>query len=149
MRPFPNEAGDEATRSPPEVPATIAIDQTEDHHMISTATETRLEAVAGSTTVAAGSTAPRIVMTRACLGALSNGTLASEAVARAHVLQALRRYTFPADCPERDRGQFELSGETIHFRIDYYDVALEWGSEDPADASITRRVLTLMLREDL
>ena len=48
-----------------------------------------------------------------------------------------------------DRGQFELSGETIHFRIDYYDVALEWGSEDPADASITRRVLTLMLREDL
>jgi len=28
-------------------------------------------------------------------------------------------------------------------------VALEWGSEDPADASITRRVLTLMLREDL
>ena len=91
----------------------------------------------------------KIVMTRTCLGALSNGTLASEAVAQAHVLQALRRYTFPADCPERDRGQFELSGETIHFRIDYYDVALEWGSEDPADASITRRVLTLMLREDL
>lgn len=36
-----------------------------------------------------------------------------------------------------------------YFRIDYYDAALEYGSEDPADASITRRVLTIMLREDL
>ena len=119
--------------------------------MISTATETRLEAVArlNDRCRQGFDRTAKIVMTRACLGALSNGTLASEAVAQAHVLQALRRYTFPADCPERDRGQFELSGETIHFRIDYYDASLEWGSEDPADASVTRRVLTLMLREDL
>jgi hypothetical protein len=30
----------------------------------------------------------------------------------------------------------------------YYDMALEFGSGDPADASITRRVLTVMLAED-
>lgn len=30
----------------------------------------------------------------------------------------------------------------------YYDMALEFGSDDPADASITRRVLTVMLAED-
>ncbi|WP_422631418.1 DUF3768 domain-containing protein [Pseudomonas proteolytica] len=33
--------------------------------------------------------------------------------------------------------------------MDYFDAALEWGSEDPANASLTTRVLTLMLREDL
>jgi hypothetical protein len=30
----------------------------------------------------------------------------------------------------------------------YYDTALEFGSENPADASVTRRVLTIMLPED-
>ena len=33
-------------------------------------------------------------------------------------------------------------------KIDYYDAALEWGSEDPADGSITRRMITLMAPED-
>ena len=31
---------------------------------------------------------------------------------------------------------------------DYYDVDLEHGSEDPADAAITTRILTLMLVEE-
>ncbi|WP_419470597.1 DUF3768 domain-containing protein [Erythrobacter donghaensis] len=30
----------------------------------------------------------------------------------------------------------------------YYDAELIYGSEDPADASITRRVVTLMRAED-
>ena len=37
----------------------------------------------------------------------------------------------------------------VYFRIDYYDPDLAHGSEDPTDASVTRRVLTMMLREDL
>jgi len=36
----------------------------------------------------------------------------------------------------------------VLMKIDYFDPALEYGSEDPADASITRRVLTIMARED-
>ena len=36
----------------------------------------------------------------------------------------------------------------VWFKIDYYDLDLEYGSEDPADASITRRVITIMLPSD-
>ena len=54
--------------------------------MILTATETRLEAVArlNDRCRQGFDRTAKIVMTRACLGALSNGTLASEAVAQAH-----------------------------------------------------------------
>ena len=54
-----------------------------------------------------------------------------------------------ADAVERDRGNFDFEGTTVYFKIDYYDAALEYGSEDPSDASKTRRVLTIMIREDL
>jgi hypothetical protein len=33
-------------------------------------------------------------------------------------------------------------------KIDYYDAAMEFGSEDPADASVTTRVMTILLPED-
>ena len=72
--------------------------------------------------------------------------IVSEAVAQAAVLAAVRRYEFkPDDGPERNYGQFELEGHIVCFRIDYYDPSLEWGSEDPADAAVTVRVLTIML----
>jgi hypothetical protein len=40
------------------------------------------------------------------------------------------------------------SRETVFWKIDYYDSALEWASDDPANPAITRRVLTIMLAED-
>jgi hypothetical protein len=46
---------------------------------------------------------------------------------------------------EHDFGAFAVAGERLLWKIDYYDQALEFGSEDPADASLTRRVLTVML----
>lgn len=46
---------------------------------------------------------------------------------------------------EHDFGSFEHGGETIFWKIDYYDAALEQGSEDPADAEETARVLTILL----
>jgi hypothetical protein len=46
---------------------------------------------------------------------------------------------------EHDFGAFAVAGESLFWKIDYYDQALESGAEDPADASLTRRVLTVML----
>jgi Protein of unknown function (DUF3768) len=47
---------------------------------------------------------------------------------------------------EHDFGNFELDGETIFWKIDYYDRENpNVGSEDPADTDRTKRVLTVML----
>ena len=91
----------------------------------------------------------RVTVARACLASLSTDSLASQAVAQARLLQELRRHKFAEGDVLRERGKFTIDDTRIYFTIDYYDQSLEWGSEDPADASITRRVLTMMLREDL
>lgn len=46
---------------------------------------------------------------------------------------------------EADFGAFDFLGDKIFWKIDYYDKALEYGSENPADASVTTRVLTIGL----
>lgn len=45
---------------------------------------------------------------------------------------------------EHDFGAFELQGEKVFWKIDYYDKSMESGSENPADPSKTTRVLTIM-----
>ena len=49
---------------------------------------------------------------------------------------------------ERDFGAFELMGEKLFWKIDYYDETLTWASEDPSDPERTVRVLTVMLTEE-
>ena len=49
---------------------------------------------------------------------------------------------------EHDFGAFDLNGERLNWKIDYYDAAREFGSDDPADRSMTRRVLTILLAEE-
>jgi hypothetical protein len=49
---------------------------------------------------------------------------------------------------EHDFGAFEADGQTIFFKIDYYDSALTRRSSDPADPNITQRVITIMLAEE-
>lgn len=49
---------------------------------------------------------------------------------------------------EHDFGNFTLAGRKFFWKIDYYDVNMEFGSEDPTDASKTTRVLTIMLAEE-
>ena len=49
---------------------------------------------------------------------------------------------------EHDFGAFEESGHKVFFKLDYYDPAMQFGSEDPADPSKTSRVLTIMLAEE-
>jgi len=49
---------------------------------------------------------------------------------------------------EHDFGSFEIGEERLFWKIDYYDLSLEFGSNDPADAAQTKRVLTIMLAEE-
>ena len=49
---------------------------------------------------------------------------------------------------EHDFGNFELAGEKFFWKIDYYDLSLTVGSPDPADPTVTCRVLTLMLASE-
>ena len=49
---------------------------------------------------------------------------------------------------EHDFGAFEADGKTIFFKIDYYDKAFTCLSPDPADPSVTQRVITIMLAEE-
>jgi hypothetical protein len=50
---------------------------------------------------------------------------------------------------ERDLGIFDFEGAEVLWKIDYYaDGDLLLGSDDPADASVTQRVLTIMLAEE-
>ena len=49
---------------------------------------------------------------------------------------------------EHDFGAFDVDGRTIMFKIDYYGQNLSLHSPDPADPSVTQRVITIMLAEE-
>jgi hypothetical protein len=49
---------------------------------------------------------------------------------------------------EHDFGVVEEAGKRFFWKIDYYDRALEFGSDEPSDPAKTTRVLTLMLAEE-
>ena len=49
---------------------------------------------------------------------------------------------------EHDFGAFDADGQRVFFKIDYYDKTLTYHSLDPADPSVTRRVITIMLAEE-
>ena len=46
---------------------------------------------------------------------------------------------------EHDFGAFSAEGETLFFKIDYYDKSFQMHSPDPANPSVTERVITIML----
>lgn len=49
---------------------------------------------------------------------------------------------------EHDFGVVHFDGQEVFWKIDYYDLAMEFGSPDPANPEVTRRCLTLMLAEE-
>jgi hypothetical protein len=49
---------------------------------------------------------------------------------------------------EHDFGSFSIEDQLLFWKIDYYDLALNGRSEDPADEAKTCRVLTLMLASE-
>ena len=44
---------------------------------------------------------------------------------------------------EHDCFFFQVEGQRFFAKIDYYDKSMEYASEDPADPSVTTRVLTI------
>jgi hypothetical protein len=67
---------------------------------------------------------------------------------KAQVVLAVQNFSaFDADNDphqEHDFGSFQLAGETYFFKLDYYNLNMSGVSEDPADPSVTKRVLTIM-----
>ena len=83
---------------------------------------------------------------------MTSGIDALPVSVKSHILEKVR--TFDAFSNENDPhgehdfGSFEVEGRKIFWKIDYYDAAMEFGSEDPADPSKTTRVLTIMLASE-
>lgn len=49
---------------------------------------------------------------------------------------------------EHDCATLTVDGVEVIFKIDYYDRTREYGSSDPSDPSVTRRVLTILLTSE-
>jgi hypothetical protein len=49
---------------------------------------------------------------------------------------------------EHDFGSIDLGGQKFFFKIDYYDLTMEAGSDDPANPEITTRVLTIVRADE-
>ena len=49
---------------------------------------------------------------------------------------------------EHDFGSVTIEGTKLFWKIDYYDLSLQYGSNDPSDPAQTARVLTIMLAEE-
>src|ERR1700761_6507388 len=83
---------------------------------------------------------------------ITSGVAALGAEAVARIVKAIAVYDdfCHANDPyeEHDFGAFEVDGQTIFFKIDYLDKALTFHSPDPADRSVTERVITIMLAEE-
>lgn len=91
----------------------------------------------------------RITMTANLLGQLSNGAPEGQLYAQAAALRSVKSCIFSEDSPERDMAFIDINGVRAYFRIDYYDLQLRYGSDDPANPEVTCRVLTIMAPEDM
>jgi hypothetical protein len=83
---------------------------------------------------------------------LMQGVMALKDFGKAVLTAALANYDAfdPDNDPhgERDFGDLTVFGTDLLWKIDYYDIDQQFGSDDPADAGMTRRVLTVMLANE-
>ncbi len=83
---------------------------------------------------------------------MTAGVLALGAKRQMDILTAIAAFDGfdPENDPygEHDFGALTVKGERIFFKIDYLDRGLTGHSPDPADPTVTARVLTVMLAEE-
>jgi hypothetical protein len=83
---------------------------------------------------------------------ITEGVDALSTNVKAEVLLQVRHYDrFDRDNDprgEHDFGSFQIGRERFVFKIDYYNLEMDGGSEDPADPAKTTRVLTVMKAEE-
>jgi hypothetical protein len=92
---------------------------------------------------AAGTAQPSV---RSVTTSAARYDFAAQAIERVHDFEEFNAGNDPYD--EHDYGAFTLRGREVCWKIDYYDAAMDWGSNDPANPDITTRVLTVMLLEE-
>ncbi|MBW9090041.1 DUF3768 domain-containing protein [Rhizobium wenxiniae] len=82
---------------------------------------------------------------------ITAGVQALDEADRAELLRRVQAYQeFDTDNDpfgEHDFGRVDVGGASYYWKIDYYDADLVHGSPDPADETLTRRVITVM-RDD-
>jgi hypothetical protein len=104
-----------------------------------------------SATIAALNDHVRRTFTRGRI-VFTHGVTCLDQETRAKVLTAFREFNaFNTDNDphkERDFVSFEINGQQFFGKCSYYDLDYEFGSEDPSDPAITRRVWTIMLPEE-
>jgi hypothetical protein len=75
-----------------------------------------------------------------------DGKLKAKLLSRVQSFSTFNENNDPHD--EHDFGSVEIEGQTYFWKIDYYNLTLDGGSEDPASATITTRVLTIMRSDE-
>ena len=83
---------------------------------------------------------------------LSAGIAALPIGSRSQVMQRVAAFAAftPDNDPhgEHDFGNFDHDGRKLFWKIDYYALDMQGGSEDPSDPALTMRVLTIMFAEE-
>lgn len=66
-----------------------------------------------------------------------------------HAVQVFDQFAADNDpYAEHDFGRVVISGHTVFWKFDYYDLDLQMHSPDAADETATARVLTIMLADE-
>ena len=83
---------------------------------------------------------------------LTSGFNALPEETKAKAMSAMRNYSDFDPINDiggtHDFGAFIVDDVKLYFKIAYYDPTMQYGSDDPSNPAITKRVLTLMLAEE-